>query len=221
VFIFLLGLGYFVMMGVLPWFPWLKEIPFIESEHDSGLWLALGLPLILTTFVYSALWAYEEFFYTGATRYVVVAIIPLTWLLLRHADLSSDSVKIAGAVSVLLLAGGTAAYAVPYQPLYGDAPEDLGRLHQPGQTVAFAGLDGHGMYRFYLDLTDDGTQRVDVQPLDVDQASTTDADWLVTQSENVDVPPGYEKIDRYRTQEPRLKPIDLWRSPDTQPADPP
>lgn len=210
VFLFLLGLGYLVQMGAVSWFPWLREISVLDSEHDSGLWLALGLPLVLTTFVYTALWIYEGFFYHGAVRYLAPALIPLTWLLLRHVDLSDERVKLAAAVSFLLLVGASAVYAVPYQPLYDEAPEDLGRLHEPGQAVAFAGLDGHGTYRFYLDLTDDGTEDVDVRPTSLEDVDDARAHWLVTKAEDVQPPPAYELVDRYRTHEERLEPIQLW-----------
>jgi len=212
VFLFLLGLGYLVQMGVLPWFPWLSGIPVLEDEHDSGLWLAIGLPLVLTAFVYTALWIYEDFFYHGAVRYLAPALIPLCWLVLRHVDLEATTVRLAATTSLLLLAGASAVYAVPYQPLYDDAPEDLGERHDAGEAVAFAGLDGHGTYRFYLDLTDGGAKDIDVRPLALEQVAQAEATWLVTKGHGVDPPSGYEIVDQYRTHEPRLESIVVWRN---------
>jgi hypothetical protein len=210
VFFFLLGLGFLVQMAMLPWFPWLREIDVLGSEHDSGLWLAIALPLALTTLVYAALWAYEDFFYHGAVRYLAPALIPFTWLILRHVDLEAGEVRLAGAASLVLLLGGALFYTVPYQPLYDEAPEDLGQLHDPGETVAFAGLDGHGTYRFYLDLTDGGERDVDVHPLEPNEVDQAQADWLVTKGHGVDPPTEYRIVDQYRVEEHRLEPIVIW-----------
>lgn len=210
VFLFLLGFGYLVMMGLFSWFPSLSKISLLDDEHDSGLWLAFGLPLVLSTFVYAALWTLEGFFYVGAVRYVAPALVPAAWLLLRHVDLEATQPRIAAFLTFAVLAGGTAAYAVPYQPLYDDAPEELGARYQPGETIAFAGLDGHGMYRFYLEVTENGTREAQVEPVELPVPAGTDARWLVTKGREVQPPDAYEIVGRYRVQEERLEPIVLW-----------
>jgi hypothetical protein len=154
-FLVMFGLGYLVYMAVLPWLPQLRRIPRLASEHDSGLWLAIGLPLALTLVIDSALWLYEQQFFLHNVRYVSFVLVPLVWLLMRHVRPSKATWAAIG-VSFAILVAGAVYYTLPNRPLNTEVAGELGKLVQDGDSFTFVG--DNDVYRYYFAITKDGRE---------------------------------------------------------------
>ncbi|MES2154003.1 MAG: glycosyltransferase family 39 protein [bacterium] len=154
--------GYLVYLALLPWLPRLASIPKLKSEHDSGLWLALGLPLLLTAAIDACLWLVEGEFFVNNVRYIAFVAVPAVWLLMRHASPKDRAVRLATLVTVVLLVTGSLYFAKPSTSYTQALADELGpRLHD-GDSVAFVDNDNHFAYRFYFQLTDNGRRDVPV-----------------------------------------------------------
>lgn len=161
-FVFYATAGYLVLLGLGPWLWRVMDIPKLESEHDSGLWLALGLPLILTSLIDSALWLLEGEFFLNNVRYISFVLVPLAWLLVRHADPSERKVQTAAVVSVLLLASASIYFDKPTRAHDQEFANELAAQFLDGDTLGFVDANNHYAYRYYFALTQDGTRQLNV-----------------------------------------------------------
>ncbi|MEA3204022.1 MAG: hypothetical protein QOI63_1702, partial [Thermoplasmata archaeon] len=154
-FVFYATVGYLLYLSLLPWLPKLAKMPKLDSEHDSGLWLALGLPLLLTAAIDAALWLTEREFFVNNVRYIGFVAVPAAWLLLRHLDARQRSVRLAAVATFLLLLAGSAFFAKPTASSIQAIADDLAPRYAADESVGFVDTNVHGVYRFYFQLTGD------------------------------------------------------------------
>jgi 4-amino-4-deoxy-L-arabinose transferase-like glycosyltransferase len=152
--------GYLGYLALLAWLPSLARAPKMSSEHDSALWLALGLPLVLTAVIDAALWLYEGRFVGYNVRYIAFVAVPATWLLLRHARLDSRAVRVALVATVALLLVGTAYFARPQHSERDAIAADLATLVHAGDSLGFVNDDNHGAYGYYFAATANGARNL-------------------------------------------------------------
>ncbi|MES2153826.1 MAG: glycosyltransferase family 39 protein [bacterium] len=179
-FIVMFGLGYLVFMAVLPWLPQLRRIPRLASEHDSGLWLAITLPLLLTVVIDAALWMYERDFFIHNVRYVSFAIVPLSWLVMRHAPRSKATWVAIGMTFAILLVGSV-YYTLPNRPLNTEVADALGPMVHDGDSLTFVG--DNDVYRYYFAITHDGTQRNHTVLYEPQATGLERTDWVVVRGD--------------------------------------
>lgn len=201
--VFYIAAGYLLFLALLPWVPRLARIPRLESEHDSGLWLALGLPLVLTAVIDAALWLSEGEFFLNNVRYIAFVMVPAALLLVRHADLGQRGTRLALLLTVVLLISGALFFAKPTASPTQAIADDLAPRLAPIDSVGFVDKNNHFAYRFYFQFTDGGTHDRAVElaciehplcPADVPRASTLNTTWVLA--------PAYaasQLADRYHT----------------------
>jgi hypothetical protein len=197
-FAFYAGFAYLLLQGLLPLVGELRRVPKLGDEHDSGLWLALGLPLVLTAFIDGALWLTEHGFALNNARYVGFVAIPALWLLVRHARIDRRETRIAIVAAFALLLLFAAFFAKPYvgqDPAFHEAAGHIG----PGDSIGFIDIDNHGAYRMAFDL-DPWSHTVvytclhDLRcPAGTPPPSTLGTDWIVSAGD-VQAVPGYEQV---------------------------
>ncbi len=190
-FVVMFGLGYLLFMAVFPWLPQLRRIPRLESEHDSGLWLAAGLPLVLTVVIDAALWQYERDFYVHNVRYVSFAIVPLAWLIMRHAPRNKATWAAIGITFAILIAGSL-YYTLPNRPLNTKIADGLGSMVGDGDSITFIG--DNDVYRYYFDITHDGTEMNHTVMYQPTVTGNEAADWIVTRSDGAGLDRNYAKV---------------------------
>lgn len=207
---FMLVMGYFLFLGLLPWLPRFIRFPKLETEHDSGLWLSIGLPLILTAVIDAALWMYEGPFFFNNVRYVSFVIVPLAWLILRNVPWDRAS-KVAATMSLLILLGISIGFvATPHHPAAVGASHALGALVGEGDSVAFVGITD--VYRFYFDATKNGDRQVVVTLDDESTAGARNPDWIVAQPPGNFASDGYQLVSTHRPDaSPGAHAIAIWR----------
>ncbi len=155
--------GYLLYLALLPVFPTLARTPKLASEHDSGLWLALGLPLLLTGLIDGALWLVEGEFFLNNARYIGFVAIPAAWLLVRHADLGKRSVRVGAVLAFTILLAGALWFGKPTVSNVELSSDELAAQMMPGDSVGFVDMNNHLAYRYFFELTQDGTRDVRVQ----------------------------------------------------------
>jgi membrane protein DedA with SNARE-associated domain len=208
-FLFLSVVGYLVFMAVLPWLPLLARTPKLSSEQDSGLWLSIGLPLVLTVLIDAALWLYERDFFFHNVRYVSFAIVPLVWLLVRNVR-PSKAAWAAILVSFAILFAGSAYYGLPAVKLENRVSSAFGPLVHNGDSVTF--VDTNDVYRYYFDLTANGTRELTVRYAVGDAIHNVTADWALVHGDGSGLPPSYTRVFEQRTGPPPLgDAYTLWR----------
>ncbi|HEX2065181.1 MAG TPA: hypothetical protein VHI93_00035, partial [Candidatus Thermoplasmatota archaeon] len=213
--------GYLAYLALLPWLPRLARVPRLADEHDSGLWLALGLPLLLSAAIDATLWLAEREFFLANVRYAAFIVVPAAWLLLRHADAGRREVRLATVATFLIL--GTLALAVrpPTSNLQAVA-DDLGARLEDGDSVGWVDSNVHGLYRFYFQLTRDGTRDVRVAiacaddplcPPGTPGPGTLDTTWALVAGDGAELPPHYAPVtDSPARHDPRFpSSMGLWR----------
>lgn len=204
---FMLVMGYLVYLGLLPWLPRMARFPKLATEHDSGLWLAVGLPILLTAMIDSALWMHERHFFFNNLRYVSFVIVPLTWLILRNAPWDRTS-KFAATVSLAVLVGLAALLmATPNFTAPVHSSQQLGTLVDDGDLVAFVGVED--VYRYYIDATAGGTRDVSIAMLQAD-GDPGDADWIVVDGTASFTQHGYEPVAVAPRQRDGAPAITIW-----------
>lgn len=196
--------GYLLWLALIPWLATLARIPKLASEHDSGLWLALGLPLVLSAAIDACLWLIEGEFFLNNARYIAFVAIPALWLLLRHADLRKRSVRLATVASFVLLVASSLYLAKPAEVPEPALAADLAPRLADGESVAFVDHNNHYVYRYYFALTQDGARAVDIRiacvqhplcPPDVPRASDLATDWIVAPNHAASaLPAGYTQV---------------------------
>ncbi|MFO1534571.1 MAG: glycosyltransferase family 39 protein, partial [Thermoplasmatota archaeon] len=190
-FLFLFVFGYLVFMGALPWLPALGRIPRTATEQDSGLWLALALPLALTTLIDAALWLYERDFYFHNVRYVSFALVPLVWLLARSVRPSRAALA-ALLLSFAILLAGTVAFSLPTVKLENRVSSAWGPLVHDGDSITF--VDTNDVYRYYFDLTANGTRELEVRTVTGAAIASVTTDWALVHGDGHGLPPGYAQV---------------------------
>ncbi len=187
-FVFYATVGYLVYLAILPWLPKLVKIPKLQSEHDSGLWLALGLPLLLTAAIDACLWLVEKEFFVNNVRYVAFVAIPAVWLIMRHASPKERGVRLAAVFTIGLLVVGSVYFAKPTESYTQDLADDLAPRLQAGDSVGFVDNNNHFAYRFYFQLTHNGERDVPVViacmkhplcPADIPRVGDLDTTWVL------------------------------------------
>ncbi len=184
------GLAYLLFMAVLPWLPLLRRIPRLDSEHDSGLWLAIGLPLVLTVVIDSALWLYEGDFFLHNVRYVSFVIVPLAWLIMRHAPRSKQTWA-AIAITFAILIVGSLYYTLPNRPLNTRVADEFGNLVHDGDSITFVG--DNDVYRYYFAITHNGQDRNHTVLYEPRLAGNETTDWLIVRGDGTPGH-GYAKV---------------------------
>ncbi|HUR61222.1 MAG TPA: glycosyltransferase family 39 protein [Candidatus Thermoplasmatota archaeon] len=208
-FLFLFVLGYLVFLAVTPWLPALARTPKLATEQDSGLWLAIGLPLVLTTLIDAALWLYERDFYFHNVRYVSFAVVPLVWLLARNVR-PSKATWAALLVCFAILVAGSAYYALPTVKLENRVSSAFGPLVQDGDSVTF--VDTNDVYRYYFDLTGNGRRTLDVRYVTGAAAGNVTTDWVLVNGAGTGLPANYTlAIDKSTGPAPLGQRITVWR----------
>jgi undecaprenyl-diphosphatase len=190
-FLFLFALGYLVFLAALPWLPTLAKAPKLASEHDSGLWLAIALPLLLTTLIDSALWLYERDFYFHNVRYVSFVLVPLAWLLMRHAR-PGKATWAALTLSFAILVAGSAYYALPTVKLENRVSSAWGPLVHDGDSITF--VDSNDVYRYFFDLTANGQRNLTVRYVAGPAIANVTTDWALVHGDGTGLPPAYGKV---------------------------
>jgi hypothetical protein len=222
-FVFYATLGYLVLLAILPWLPRLAKLPKLGSEHDSGLWLALGLPLLLTAAIDAGLWLVEREFFAANVRYIGFVMVPAAWLLLRHVPPRGRGVRIATLATFALLVSGSLFFGKPSQSSIEPIADDLASRMGANDSVAFVDVNVHGAYRFYFQLTHNGTRSVPVTiacvadplcPPDTERPAMLNTTWVVMVGDGRSrLPPHYTPVPDSPAQfDPRFPDyMSLWR----------
>jgi hypothetical protein len=222
-FVFYATVGYLAYLALLPWLPKLAKMPKLESEHDSGLWLALGLPLLLTAAIDAALWLTEREFFANNVRYIGFVAVPAAWLLLRHLDPRQRSVRLAALGTFLLLLSGALFFGKPSQSNLQIIADDLEPRFRDGDSIAWVDTNVHGIYRYYFQLTKEGTRPVEVAiacandplcPPGTRGPETLDTTWVLMAGDGGGrLPSHYERVpDSPAQHDPRFpNSMSLWR----------
>ncbi|MEA3203344.1 MAG: hypothetical protein QOI63_1019, partial [Thermoplasmata archaeon] len=203
-FVFYATVGYLAYLGALAWLPKLAKVPRLGSEHDSGLWLAIGLPLLLTAAIDACLWLIEKEFFINNVRYLAFVTVPLAWLLVRHLDPGTRPVRLAALLTIALLVAGSLFLARPAPSYTQDLANDLAPRVQDGDSVGFVDNNNHFAYRFYHQLTHDGTRTVPVVlacathplcPPDAPRVGDLTTTWVLIPSYAAgELPSGYHQV---------------------------
>lgn len=112
----------------------------VREEHESALWMGVGLITLISWFVAAMFWVMEEsgVFWLDNLRYIVVAFVPLAWMGVKHADLRSPRFRARfyaiGLVMTIAMAG---VIASPTQFPEADAMKSLEL--EPGDRLAIDG----------------------------------------------------------------------------------
>ncbi len=221
--VFYATVGYLVYLAMLAWLPKLVKIPKLASEHDSGLWLAVGLPLLLTAAIGACLWLIEKEFFLNNVRYIAFVTVPAVWLITRHASPRDRGLRLATLFTLMILVVGSAYFAKPTTSYTQELADDLGPRLQPGDSVAFVDNNNHFAYRFYFQLTDGGTREVPVViacmqhplcPADTPRVADLNTTWVLLQHiAEPELPAHYvqvhDTVARYDGVNPTL--MTLWR----------
>lgn len=83
-----------MLLFMVFWMPQLrKTISKIKNEHYSGLWLAVGLTLIIGIVFTAMFFLWERFSRIDGpvARYSLVAVTPLLWLIVKDVDFDKES----------------------------------------------------------------------------------------------------------------------------------
>ena len=123
----------------------------IRDEHTSGLWLSVLLVWILGLVFSAAYYSMGpsrfETFRLDNLRYAAVGIVPLTWALVREADVDARGLRRrARAFLALSLVGCMLVATFPAQWLPAQAARALDPHLADGDRIAVGGL---GKYPFY------------------------------------------------------------------------
>lgn len=208
-FLFLFAFGYLLFMAALPWLPALGRTPKLATEQDSGLWLAIGLPLALTTLIDAALWLHERDFYFHNVRYVSFAIVPLVWLLARNVR-PSKAAWAAVLTSFAILLAASAYFALPTVKLENEVSSAFGPLVRDGDSVTF--VDTNDVYRYFFDLTANGTRELEVRHVTGAAIANVSTDWALVRGDGAGLPPGYTlALERSTGPPPLGARITVWR----------
>lgn len=208
--VFMGVLATLLYLGALPWLPALRRVDFLRDEHDSGLLVALLIPLVLAVLTTTSLWGFERVFYVHNVRYASIAVVPLAWMLVRHAP-RAPSTMLAGAAMAAILVAGSVHYATPDHPIEDRMSDRLGAVVADGDRVAF--VDTHDVYRYYIDATGNGERRVPIEVARGEEAAGLAAEWAVVHGEGEHMPPGYELVGTERgwSRTARDDTFTLWR----------
>ncbi|MEK6985961.1 MAG: glycosyltransferase family 39 protein [Candidatus Thermoplasmatota archaeon] len=221
--VFYATLGYLVYLGLLPILPTLARTPKLGSEHDSGLWLALGLPLLLTAVIDAALWVAEGDFRLDNARYIGFVVIPAAWLLVRHADLAKRAVRTGAVVAFVLLLAGSLYFGKPSLSVTEQIGGDLADRLQPGDSVGFVDLDNHFVYKFGFDLTQGYTRDVELRitcandptcPSEAARPESLTTSWVLMKGDGGGrLPTGYRLVTDTHAASTLARPQDitLWK----------
>jgi hypothetical protein len=179
--------------GGLPWLATLRKVPLLKDEHDSGLWVAILVPLVLAVLMQTSLWRMERVFLLHNVRYASIVIVPLTWMLIRHVR-PSPSAWIAVMLTGFVLLTGVLYYTDDPYSVENKVSDQLGPMVQDGQTLAI--VDTHDVYRYYFDVTANGQREVEVSMHRGADARNIDADWVIVKGEagKGNLPDGYEFV---------------------------
>jgi len=125
-----------------------------REEHTSALIMSILLITVIAWIITSMFWVFEKtsLYWFDNHRYIVIALLPLAWWLLREVDWSSPSSRVRIALLLASLMFASAAVVVA-PPRYADttAAIALEPLLQPGDTI---GVDrGTNKYSFYAYLS--------------------------------------------------------------------
>lgn len=175
-FTFLFALGMLGYLAMIAWLPQLSRSFSLKNEHDSGLWLGMMLPLVLTVPIDSALWLYEKDFFLHNVRYIVLSLVPMVWLLIRNVK-PSRATWAALFVTAGMLLAGSLYYTLPNRPLDSQVSERLGPLVHDTDSITFVGTND--VYRYYFDLTDNGRRNLDVRYSPGDDGGNATSTWIV------------------------------------------
>jgi hypothetical protein len=220
--VFYATLGHLAFLGLLPWLPKLARTPKLESEHDSGLWLALGLPLLLTALIDAALWLAEREFYLANIRYIGFVVVPAAWLLLRHVRLDRAA-RLAMVASLVVLVAGSLFVAKPTTSPTQELGLDLAGRMGPDDSVGFVDLNNHFAYRYFFLFTDDGARGREVElacatdplcPPGTPGPETLDTTWVLMRGDGAGrLPAHYVLVEdspaRFDPDRPDF--VSLWR----------
>jgi hypothetical protein len=146
----------------------------------------------------------ERDFFVGNARYVGFVAVPAVWLLARHADAARPAVRVMLVVSFAILVAGGLFFAKPQVSSYQQVATDLDGLMGDGDTVGFVDVNNHLAYKFYFQLTHDGTRDLRVQltcildptcPPEAKRPDALNATWVVLHGSDPSLlPPGYVTV---------------------------
>lgn len=83
-----------LLLFAIFWLPQLRStISKIKNEHYSGLWLAVGLTLLIGTFFTAMFYLWEKFSLLEGPvqRYSIIAMTPLLWLIVKDTNFDGES----------------------------------------------------------------------------------------------------------------------------------
>jgi len=126
----------------------------LREEHASALWLSVFLVwflAVLFSAAYLSMGAWEDALRLDNFRYVVIAIVPLTWLLARDSDCGDPRTRRRWlALGIVLLVGCATVAIYPAHDLSSEAARALDPALQKGDVIL---VDGTGKYAFFAYLT--------------------------------------------------------------------
>jgi 4-amino-4-deoxy-L-arabinose transferase-like glycosyltransferase len=125
-----------------------------KTEADSLLWICILVVAFVGACMAAVFWTIEQTppFWMDPERYLVIAYVPLLWLVLKRAELGKRNFRVRYiALAAILLVGNVYAIALPTTSPEDAAAESLaGKLH-PGDLIGNQGAS-LGRYSFYTYL---------------------------------------------------------------------
>lgn len=162
-----------------------KSLRTIWTEHTSGLWLSVGLTVVVGIPLAAILWTLEgevngqmdwgQVWSWDNVRYVMIILVPLLWLVGRELDWKRASRRIAAMAAIFLvgaLAFSGAVFNSPRLPEVA-ASELLIPELQGGEIIAIDGMECYYLYPYLVPHLPQG----DVRNY---KDGETDADYVIT-----------------------------------------
>jgi hypothetical protein len=158
-----------------------------RDEPVSALWLSIGLVYLIGLIMASVYWVQENstIFWFDNHRYVVIAVVPIAWLVARHADFGLPSFKWRAAGTFLVLAGLTATVAfAPIRHMEDHAAMALEGHLEPGMSLAFEGAVNK--YAVYAYMPTHDVEVFIVWRGEHDEVYGGDPDFIITKTRDED-----------------------------------
>jgi 4-amino-4-deoxy-L-arabinose transferase-like glycosyltransferase len=130
-----------------------------REERESALWLAIVLVVVIGWVLASMFWTYEQYdvWWLDNHRYAVIALLPVAWMAVRHADLRAPRLGFPARFALLglaMLAVSAYAFAAPTQFPETHAAEALNPSLQHGTQVGIEGIIVKYSFYPYLERRD-------------------------------------------------------------------
>lgn len=169
-----------------------RSVKKVKDEYVSGMWMAVVLPFILGWIISTMLWTWEQYpvFWHDRQRYVIMALVPLLWIVMNEVDDIKEisiihslkniskkrllSFNSRFALNCLCLVCISCIALLPYHYAEVKLANGLNDIIEDGDIIAVDGIDSYSLYP-YLE------KRKEVRVIDYEEGCGVK--YIVTRSE--------------------------------------